>query len=262
MKPKGVAKLKDVINPSLIDHLAVEIQRVLPSFDKVGFVKEASHSLGGRPFFDRISYVATVLSNYLPREFSQSVEVLLAAAPPPLKREGYGTENYHVLVMTRYISLFGIGLPNISLPALVFLTRRYSAEFDMRYFIERYPTYTLDFLENLALSHNFHDRRLASEASRPRLPMARHLSLLKQHPLLSLRIIAHLKKDPIRYVQRSVANHIADILKDNPDVGFSICSKWSEEDHPVTRWIVLRALRKPIREHNPRAMLIEKKLSA
>jgi 3-methyladenine DNA glycosylase AlkC len=69
-----------------------------------------------------------------------------------------------------------------------------------------------------AKNSNEHLRRLACEGCRPRLPWAVALPRFKKDSTLVLEIIELLKKDKSKYVQKSVANNLNDISKDNPQV--------------------------------------------
>jgi 3-methyladenine DNA glycosylase AlkC len=53
---------------------------------------------------------------------------------------------------------------------------------------------------------NFHVRRLASEAIRPRLPWALSLTSFKKDPTPILPVLELLKNDESEYVRKSVAN--------------------------------------------------------
>lgn len=71
-------------------------------------------------------------------------------------------------------------------------------------------------------SPNLHARRLSSEGLRPRLPWAKKLDIFIYEPLPILPILNNLKDDKSRYVQKSVANCLNDILKDNLKIGMTI----------------------------------------
>ncbi len=248
MKPSNVRKLKDVIDEKLIVRLSRKIATRYSRFDSRGFVRDASHAIKEKSFFERIQRAAVAMGAYLPQDFRKSTFLLLSIAPEPMRTEGYGTVNYEVLIMSKYVSFFGLAYPGTALPALGRLTQSYTAEFDIRPFIERYPERTFAFLHQLAKSRNFHKRRLASEGSRPRLPLARHLAFLKHDPRPSIRLLSVLRNDPIRYVQKSVANHLLDIQKDNPEIVHDVLSKWATENNQATNLIIRRVLQKAI--HN------------
>ncbi len=255
MKPKGVEKLKDVINVHILTNLSGRIQLSYPLFNSDSFITNISaRGISEKTFFERIILGAQCLHSLLPEDFETACSILLSAAPAPITTEGYGTENYDVLILTRFISLYGLEYPDVSLPGLAKLTQSYTAEFDIRPFIESYPKRTFDFLKDLATSQNFHERRLASEGCRPRLPLASHLGFLKNDPQPCIEILTLLRKDPIRYVQKSVANNLSDILKDNPKIGYKTLSEWVAESHPATNWIIKRAIRKPLQDKDPAAL--------
>ena len=69
-------------------------------------------------------------------------------------------------------------------------------------------------------------RRLATEGSRPRLPWAMGIPMLKIDPSLILPILGNLKNDPSESVRRSVANNLNDISKDNPEVVLRLAKEW------------------------------------
>jgi len=103
------------------------------------------------------------------------------------------------------------------------MTKRFSVEFSIRDFINAYPTKTLAMLEKCALSDNYHERRLASEGLRPKLPWAKKLTLDYKKP------IAHLDRlfyDSTRYVTRSVANHLNDISKIDAPLVIVTLKRW------------------------------------
>jgi 3-methyladenine DNA glycosylase AlkC len=262
MKPRGVENLKDVIDEKLLIRLSNMITDVFEKFDSCHFVEDASRHIQEKSFFERIVQAANSLHVFLPDDFEESTSILLRLAAPPLLSEGYGTENYYVLILSRYISLFGLDYPQISLPALGRLTQSYTAEFDIRPFIERYPKMTFAFLQDLARSECFHQRRLASEGCRPRLPLATHLTCLKEEPQPCINILTMLRKDPIRYVQKSVANNLSDILKDNPYVVYKVFFEWVSEGNQATNWIIGQVLRKRLQEKDKSALVLYNQLTS
>jgi len=57
--------------------------------------------------------------------------------------------------------------------------------------------------------------------------VACHLVSFREDPRKPVSIIEALKTDPARYVQRSVANNLADVIKDDPQYGLSVAKSWS-----------------------------------
>jgi 3-methyladenine DNA glycosylase AlkC len=83
------------------------------------------------------------------------------------------------------------------------LTQRFTAEYSIRVFLERYQQQTLDRLREWALDPDVHVRRLVSEGTRPRLPWAPRLRTFQDDPAPVLELLELLKDDPELYVRRS-----------------------------------------------------------
>jgi hypothetical protein len=66
-------------------------------------------------------------------------------------------------------------------------------------------------------------------------------------------ILEALKSDTSAYVRKSVANHLNDITKDNPDWVIDRVSGW-DMGNRNTAWIVRHALRTIIKKGDPRAL--------
>ena len=102
-----------------------------------------------------------------------------------------------------------------------------------------------------SVNPNKHVRRLSSEGVRPRLPWAKKLDIFIENPKPIIPILNNLKDDPSKYVQKSVANCINDILKDNYDVGKELIESWNEKQISKERkWIIKHALRNLLKENN------------
>ncbi len=93
-------------------------------------------------------------------------------------------------------------------------------------------------------SKNFHLRRLASEGLRPKLPWSTKLDTFIQNPIPVFKILEILKEDPIKFVQKSVANHMTDYLKVNPGPTTKLLKEWNLSENKNTKWIVKHATRK------------------
>ncbi len=108
-----------------------------------------------------------------------------------------------------------------------------------------------------------HVRRLVSEGTRPRLPWGMRLKAFQANPLPTLAQLELLKDDPVLYVRRSVANHLADILKDNPAIAYKTCQRWvaeakaagcSPERRQARLWMVRHAVRLPAKKGDAKAL--------
>lgn len=71
----------------------------------------------------------------------------------------------------------------ISINALYEVTKRFTAEFSIRPFLEKYPEKTLAKLQEWVIDDNLHVRRLVSEGSRPCLPLGARLKAFQIDPI-------------------------------------------------------------------------------
>jgi 3-methyladenine DNA glycosylase AlkC len=93
------------------------------------------------------------------------------------------------------------------------------------------------------MDKNYHVRRLVSESTRPLLPWSRRLTLDYYIPLKYLDVVY---ADTTRYVTRSVANHLNDISKRDPDLVLETLAKWKKEGRQEASelaWMTRHALR-------------------
>jgi 3-methyladenine DNA glycosylase AlkC len=98
-------------------------------------------------------------------------------------------------------------------------------------------------------------RRVVTEAFRPRGVMLAHINELKQNPAPLKKILAPLLDDDSDYVQKSVANNLNDISKDNPEIILEWTREWNTPNATKQRhWILARALRTLIDEGHPAAL--------
>jgi 3-methyladenine DNA glycosylase AlkC len=134
------------------------------------------------------------------------------------------------------------------------LTQRFTAEYSIRGFLERYPERTLDRLRDWAGDSNVHVRRLVSEGTRPRLPWAPRLRAFQDDPQPVLQLLELLKDDPGLYVRRSVANNLNDIGKDNPTALIETCRQWLSGATAERTWLIRHALRSAVKRGEPAAL--------
>lgn len=114
---------------------------------------------------------------------------------------------------------------DFSLKALREMTKRFSAEFAIRDFINDFPKETYAFLQACSLSKNYHERRLSSEGLRLVLPWAKKIDI-DYHDNLPL--LDNLYHDKCRFVTRSVANHLNDISKKDATLVLDTLKIWKK----------------------------------
>ena len=240
--------LKEIFNLERLHHFARELTELDPSFDGQRFIDLASANLETLGIMQRLRRIAETLGAVLPGSYGDRLDLLKAFAP----RIDHG---FASIVLPEFVALHGLDDPASSLDALAFFTRFGSSEFAIRHFLLRDLPGTLAVMKGWAENDDAHVRRLASEGSRPRLPWSFQLKAVMADPSLTAPILARLNRDPSLYVRKSVANHLNDITKDNPDFALASAAGWDRDD-PRTAWIVRHALRNLIKQGHPRALAL------
>ncbi|MGQ0639799.1 MAG: hypothetical protein ACT4P6_03365 [Gemmatimonadaceae bacterium] len=184
------------------------------------------------------------------------MRVTSAAAPkeqrPKPKELGsttvFGLAPLRYMPLVFFVQKYGLDDFDSAIHAPYELTKRFSAESSIRAFLVRYPAATYTRLLEWVTDPNPHVRRLVSEGTRPRLPWAPRLRAFQQEPRPVRLLLARLRDDPVRYVQRSVANNLNDIGKDNPDLLVATCRRWLAGAGTARTWIVRHALRSRVKK--------------
>lgn len=251
---------KNQVGAALVERIAAAITEVEPDFPSDAFVADAAPGLEDLELRARVEQVAVALARHLPEDFIRSAEILVATLGPeagPDAPTGAGVSEirgFAVWPMTRYVSLRGLDDVEVALDALKQMTRRFTAEFDIREFLEARYHETMARLDLWADDPNPHVRRLVSEGTRPRLPWGRRLERFQDDPSPVLPLLERLRDDESPYVRRSVANHLNDISKDHPRLALEVAHAWMEGPPDTRRRLVRHALRTLVREADPDAL--------
>ena len=254
-------KHKEWFDRDLAQLLSQKIFEVYPEFDRRGFVEDIDQGVEKLELKARLSYFSDRFKYYLPEKYPQAIEILVSILGAENSSEtGMFTNFYWTMPIATFVEEYGLGHYTESVRAISEITKRSTGEFAIRPYLQAEPAKTLEIMQQWSLDDNFHLRRLASEGARPRLPWATKLTFLIEDPQPILPILENLKNDPIRFVQRSVANHLNDILKDNYDFGMNIICDWTKNPPKSRSWIVKHALRKQAKDGNPEAIKIREAL--
>ncbi len=248
-------KLKYWFDKELATLLASRIVEVEAGFDTFSFVSEVDAGAQDLELKARVALIADRLHKYLGGSYPQNLEVLLEILGPENPKEtGMFTEYYWVMPIAYYVEKYGLDHPDISLAAIEEITKRNTGEYAIRPYLTLHPEVTLNKMQFWARSPNFHVRRLASEGGRPRLPWAAKLDTFIDDPTPLLPILRILRDDPIKYVQKSVANCLNDIFKDNPDLAREEVESWISDATASRKWILKHALRTLKKKDDPWAL--------
>lgn len=227
-------------------------------FDTQGFVHTVLSGYPARELSERIAWTREQLQCFLPGNYREQVDLILKALPAPcdpgLSDNDFGDFIY--AVYGDFVAHYGCTLEDLSfsLGALHKITTRFSAEFALRPFLQRFPEATLQILQRWAQDPHYHVRRLVSEGTRPRLPWGKNvdLSWAQCEPLLTL-----LHADPTRFVQRSVANHLNDWSKQDPAAVLSCLAHWQalqRADQKTLGYLTRHALRTLVKQGHAGAL--------
>lgn len=250
--------LKDqLFNPETVGQLAREYQSAVPGFDGVQFAQDALGGFAARELLQRLEWLADCVQAQLAPDFPTMADQLQAAMPAPLdpnlQDDDFGQFIHGVpgILAVRH----GLGQHRErALDLIHAATQRFSMEFYIRPFLNQWPDQTLARLDIWAGDDNYHVRRLVSEGTRPKLPWAKALSL---KPEQVLPFLDWLHGDPTRYVTRSVANHLNDLAKTDPDLVLDRLAAWGQQGIQTPKelgWMQRHALRTLIKQGNRGAM--------
>lgn len=244
--------LKDhMFNAQTVGQLAQEYAAEIPSFDAAKFESEALSGFAVRELMQRLEWMADCVESQLSSDFPTLAEQLEAAMPsrldPALTDDDFG----HFIHAIPGILAVRHGLENHrerALDLIFVATQRFSMEFYIRPFLNRWPEETLARLAEWSKDENYHVRRLVSEGTRPRLPWAKSVTLTQEQtvPLLN-----GLQGDQTRYVTRSVANHLNDIAKIDADRVVALLQDWSiagKQSAKELDWMTRHSLRTLVKQ--------------
>ncbi|MCG8652867.1 MAG: DNA alkylation repair protein [Pirellulales bacterium] len=227
-------------------------------FDPQAFVREVMKQLPKLELKQRIVWIAEVLQRYLPQEFPEAAAKIAAALPPPLDEhltdDDFG--DFIFAPLGEFVARNGMAKKHLrlSLRTLKEITKRFSMEDAIRHFIRKFPDPTLTELTKWSKDRNYHVRRLVSEGTRPSLPWSGRIGL---DVTATIDLLDNLHCDNTRFVTRSVANHLNDIAKTNPQLVLATLSRWQDlgrQDPDELNWMTRHALRTLIKQGNPEAL--------
>lgn len=257
--PDPKFSLKDhLFNREKVAKLASEIQHVYPIFKAHLFLEAV---LGRFPELElkaRIDWIVACLADFLPNSYPEAVSVMIKALPAPcdprLSDDDFGDFIY--APYSAYVAKYGCerAFLDLSFEALKAITTRFSAEDAIRTFINAFPDQTLARIKIWAQDPHYHVRRLASEGTRPKLPWAKKIAIT---PEQALPILSLLYTDSTRFVTRSVANHLNDWSKLNPEVVFEALNRWQvsgAQKETEMAYMIRHSLRTLIKQGHPKAL--------
>lgn len=240
-----ITRLTDYFGVNLAIILADKISLIHKSFDKKKFTTTVKQNCDEKSLTQRVTFIADCLKWQLPTDYNKAIAILIKIMGKENPNEtGMFKEFYWLMPVGKFIEKYGLEHYDTSIGAIEELTKRNTGEYAIRPFVKQYPVQTIKQMKRWAKSGNFHLRRLASEGLRPKLPWAAKLDLFVDNPKPVFEILDMLKTDPIKFVKKSIANHLTDYIKLNPKPTFELIDKWIKIDNEHTQWIINYATRK------------------
>ncbi len=150
-------------------------------FDASAFVATALDGYHSLNLMQRAVKIADALQVHLPANYAKAIKLLLASVGAPLQTTGgNGMTPFLYLPHTLFVARHGLEHFELSMQAQYVLTQRFTAEFSIRPFIERYPQQCLALLKTWARDDNEHVRRLGVRRHATTLALGRTIAVVSE----------------------------------------------------------------------------------
>lgn len=245
--------VRAVFNRDLVLAMSADFRNAKDDFDQAQFLSIVGDFDEALSFKARSNKIALSLQHCLPGDFEISYHILKNVLNNFKSSDNWS--NFYLLPIGEFIALNGCKAIYLSqsFELLELITKKFTAEFAIRSFIDLFPIETIAFLKKCAVSDNEHLRRLASEGSRPKLPWAKKVVWLNENTDKVFEILALIKFDDSKYVQKSVANHLNDWTKFSPQTVYDFINQMGT-DTIARKWVAKHALRNELKKGDARAL--------
>ena len=251
---------KNMLNETVIIGMAECLANAWVKFDRSGFVSMATNNLDDLELKERSMQITEALVVFLPDDFDHAARIILKSLASEVVGEidvqpsNQGISGWAIMPMVDYVGLYGRGHFDVSMTLFKELTKRFSSEFGIRFFLLHEPERTMAVLNTWLNDPNHYVRRLISEGTRPRLPWGMRLPIFIEDPSPVLLLLEALKDDEQEYVRRSVANNLNDIAKDHPDLVAELAARWLKDADKNRVRLVKHACRTLIKQGHKGAL--------
>lgn len=239
-------QLKDLYSGTFLNELAKNVKRYDNNFDIKKFLTDCLQpDWIELKLMERSDRVTVSLHNQFPDEFSQAAKLL--------KKVGPTINGLVAVCLPNYVAKYGLNDWQDSMDLLAELTRYSTGEFAIRPFLIKYPNQTSQQMLKWSQSDDIDIRRLSSEGMRPRLPWGIRLKQYMDDPSAVMPILENLIFDKSDYVQKSVANNLNDISKDNPQIVIAFAQKYWHQQ-ASSDWVINHGLRTLFKTGRPEVL--------
>ncbi len=142
-------QLRDVYNMRVVRRLAKRIKKEYPAFNEGGFNRSIQEELEPLGFGERATLITDALKEYLPKEFKHSARIILNTLEPELTTPAGDAvwDGFITVPESGYIVERGMEHFSLSMKVFHEMTKRFSCEWAIRAFIEKYPLLLHDALQ-------------------------------------------------------------------------------------------------------------------
>ncbi|MFD1413005.1 DNA alkylation repair protein [Oceanobacillus jeddahense] len=247
--------LKYYFDKELALRLSDLIQPQYPSFSKCNFVDTVRAEVDDKELKARVEVIADALKKYLPEDYEEALTILLNILGPENKtEEGMFTKGYFLMPVAFFVEKYGLDHFDSSFQAMYEITKRHTAEYAIRPYLMMDVDHCMNYFPYWIKDSNSHVRRLVSEGTRPRLPWAKKMNPLKNDVQNNFYLLEQLMYDSSRYVQKSVANHINDLTKEDPEEVLKWMQQYISNNEKINSGIIKNGLRTLIKSEDEHAM--------
>ena len=213
---------------------------VTDCFDQEKFFELTKDKIDELEFNARQELIAHALKASFDTEYPFVLSVFRQILGKELRgNSGAFSEGWWLWPIGKYVELYGEEYFEESIAFSKELTKRFTSEYCMRPLIKKYPIKSLEMLKEWSQDEHERVRRLSSECLRIRLPWSKKLYTALDYFEDYFEILDHLKNNPDKYIQKSVANNLNDLYKEAPDRFEWILSKWKlENPSKECEWIM------------------------
>ncbi|MBB2946477.1 3-methyladenine DNA glycosylase AlkC [Actinoplanes lutulentus] len=243
---------EELIGVDTARRLVTAIARAAPGYYLVT-LRAAPAVLGGLALRERADLLRDALITDLPGSYDDFSAVVRAAAGNE-RFDGWLIWPVTAAVAQKAVAENTGAAFDDAMAVMAQLTPRLSAEFAIRTLLRHDLDRALPIVQEWTASPDHEVRRLATEGTRPYLPWSIRVPQILARPGVTMPILNALYRDDSEYVRRSVANHLNDLSRDQPDLVVDTARRWLTAPGTHTGQLVRHALRTLIKRGHPGAL--------
>lgn len=249
----------ELIGTQTVRALTASLETVRPDLE-LAAVRATEQALAPLSLRERSDLLRDALLADLPGDYAALAATVRAARDRARPFTGWLIWPVTSAIVAKAIEDGSTSAFDDALALLAELTPRLTAEFAIRGLLNDNLDRALTIVQDWVTSGNEHVRRLATEGTRPFLPWSVRVPGILAAPRSTLPILHALYRDESDYVRRSVANHLNDLSRREPDLVVETAAAWlrapgdATATQENTRRLVRHGLRTLVKQGHPGAL--------